>query len=131
MIVTILKIINKLRNKIKELWNIDSFIDVTVDLLLLIFDVITSPILIFVRLIRHFFNKWIRNSIKAVLKAIAHWFERKREYRLKHNHGLFRTYWWLWIFQPIIIFAIIFIIAFMVGVNEGINEVIQELYNSV
>ena len=81
MIVTILKIFNKLRNKIKELWNIDSFIDVTVDLLLLIFDVITSPILIFVRLIRHFFNKWIRNSIKAVLKAIAHWFERKREYR--------------------------------------------------
>jgi len=58
--------------KIKELWNIDSMIDLIVDAFLLLFDVITSPILIVVRLIRHFFNKWIRDSISGALKWFAH-----------------------------------------------------------
>ena len=58
--------------KLKELWNIDSMIDLVVDAFLLLFDVITSPILIVVRLIRHFFDKWIKNTIKRVLKWFAH-----------------------------------------------------------
>ena len=58
--------------KLKELWNVDSMIDLIVDAFLLLFDVITSPILIVVRLIRHFFNKWIRDSISGVLKWFAH-----------------------------------------------------------
>ena len=58
--------------KLKELWNVDSMIDLVVDAFLLLFDVITSPILIVVRLIRHFFNKWIRNSISRTIKWFAH-----------------------------------------------------------
>ena len=58
--------------KLKELWNIDSMIDLVVDAFLLLFDVITSPILIIVRLIRHFFNKWIRDSISGSIKWFAH-----------------------------------------------------------
>ena len=58
--------------KLKELWNIDSMIDLVVDAFLLLFDVITSPILFIVRLIRHFFNKWIRDSISGSIKWFAH-----------------------------------------------------------
>ena len=62
----------RFKNKLKELWNVDSMIDLFVDAFLLLFDVITSPILIVVRLIRHFFNKWIRDSISGALKWFAH-----------------------------------------------------------
>jgi len=58
--------------KLKELWNVDSIIDLFVDAFLLLFDVITSPILIIVRLIRHFFNEWIRKTISNVIKWFAH-----------------------------------------------------------
>ena len=58
--------------KLKELWNVDSIIDLFVDAFLLLFDVITSPILIVVRLIRHFFNEWIRKAISSVIKWFAH-----------------------------------------------------------
>ena len=62
----------RFKSKLKALWNVDSIIDVVVDMLLLILDVITSPILIAVRLIRQFFDKWIKNTIKRVLKWFAH-----------------------------------------------------------
>ena len=58
--------------KLKELWHVDSMIDLLVDGFLLLFDVITSPILIIVRLIRHFFNNWIRNTIAGSIKWIVH-----------------------------------------------------------
>lgn len=64
--------IKRIKQKLKDLWNVDSIIDMIVDLLLIIFDVLYSPILIVVRLIRHFFNEWIVSSIKKVLKWFAH-----------------------------------------------------------
>ena len=60
------------KKKLKELWNVDSMIDLIVDVLLIIFDVLYSPILIVVRILRHFFNEWIVGTIKAILKWFAH-----------------------------------------------------------
>lgn len=62
----------KIRKKLKDLWNVDSMIDLIVDVLLVVFDVLYSPILIIVRILRHFFNEWIVNSIKRFLKWFAH-----------------------------------------------------------
>ena len=62
----------KFKKRLKELWNVDSMIDLIVDLLLVVFDVLYSPILIIVRILRHFFNEWIVNSIKRFLKWFAH-----------------------------------------------------------
>jgi len=62
----------KIRKRLKELWNVDSMIDLIVDMLLVVFDVLYSPILIIVRVLRHFFNEWIVNTLKAILKWIAH-----------------------------------------------------------
>ena len=64
--------IKRIKQKLKDLWNVDSIIDMIVDLLLIIFDVLYSPILIVVRLIRHFFNEWLVSSMKKILKWFAH-----------------------------------------------------------
>jgi len=62
----------KFKKRLKELWNVDSMIDLIVDLLLVVFDVLYSPILIIVRILRHFFNEWIVNGVKRILKWFAH-----------------------------------------------------------
>ena len=73
------------KKKLKELWNVDSMIDLIVDLLLVIFDVLYSPILIIVRILRHFFNEWIVNRIKKFLKWFAHKVLRIPEVEIKKD----------------------------------------------
>ena len=58
--------------KFKE-WNtVDHWIDLIVDIGLVAFDVLSSPILILVRFFRYFMNKWINGYIKNGLKWFAH-----------------------------------------------------------
>lgn len=73
------------KKKLKELWNVDSMIDLIVDLLLVIFDVLYSPILIIVRILRHFFNEWIVSGIKKFLKWFAHKVLRIPEVEIKED----------------------------------------------
>ncbi len=73
------------KKRLKELWNVDSMIDLIVDLLLIVFDVLYSPILIIVRILRHFFNEWIVNSIKRFLKWFAHKVLRIPEVEIKKD----------------------------------------------
>ena len=62
------------RRKIRRLINSDNAIDVSVDIMLIVFDVLSSPILIVVRVLRYGFNKFIRGyvirGIKWVLNKI-------------------------------------------------------------
>ena len=102
--------------RLKKWCTIDHLVDLIVDILLIIWDVISSPILIVMRLARHVIGSWFTDKIKAGVRWIAHWFERKREYRLKHGHGLIRTYWILILTSPFILFAIaIGVMALIVG----------------
>ena len=58
--------------KFKE-WNtVDHWIDLIVDIGLVAFDVLSSPILIIVRFFRYFMNKWINGYSKNGLKWFAH-----------------------------------------------------------
>ena len=58
--------------KFKE-WNtVDHWIDLIVDIGLVAFDVLSSPILILVRFFRYFMNKWVNGYIKRSLKWFAH-----------------------------------------------------------
>ena len=65
----------KQRRKIRRLINSDNAIDVSVDIMLIVFDVLSSPILIVVRVLRYGFNKFIRGyvikGIKWVLNKIV------------------------------------------------------------
>ena len=62
------------KRKIRRLINSDNAIDVGVDIMLIVFDVLSSPILIVVRVLRYAFNKFIRGyvirGIKWVLNKI-------------------------------------------------------------
>ncbi len=64
------------RTKVRRLINSDNAIDVSVDIMLIIFDVLSSPILIVVRVLRYGFNKFIRGyvikGIKWVLNKIMY-----------------------------------------------------------
>ena len=65
--------------KIKDKWQrfkewntVDHWIDLIVDIGLIAFDVLSSPILIVVRFFRYFMNRWMNGHIKRFLKWFAH-----------------------------------------------------------
>ncbi len=60
----------KQRIKVRRLINSDNAIDVGVDLMLIVFDVLSSPILIVVRVLRYGFNKFIRGYVIRGIKWV-------------------------------------------------------------
>lgn len=67
-----MKFLEKIRKKrkIKKLINSDNAIDVSVDIMLIVFDVLSSPILIVVRVLRYGFNKFIRGYVIRGIKWV-------------------------------------------------------------
>ena len=65
-----IKFFEKIREnrKIRRLINSDNAIDVGVDIMLIVFDVLSSPILIVVRVLRYGFNKFIRGYVIRGIK---------------------------------------------------------------
>ena len=62
------------RRKIRRLINSDNAIDVSVDIMLIVFDVLSSPILIVVRVLRYGFNKFIRGYVIRGIKWVLNKF---------------------------------------------------------
>ena len=113
--------------RFKEWWTIDHVVDGVVDIALLLFDVITSPILITIRIIRHFIGDWFVGGLKRIIKSVVHWFASKREYRKAHGHGIFRTYWYLILTSPIIFFILFCLTAIITGTAEALPEMLELL----
>ena len=67
-----------LRERLKKAWTTDNLIDASVDIFLVVFDVLASPILILVRIFRYVFNKFIVDYIKNGIKYIVHKFDKKK-----------------------------------------------------
>ena len=64
------------RERIKEKWKklctTDNIIDLSVDAFILLADVLTSPILIIVRLFKHILNIYFVERIKRAIKWFVH-----------------------------------------------------------
>ncbi len=64
------------RERIKEKWKklctTDNIIDLSVDAFILLADVLTSPILIIVRLFKHIVNIYFIERIKRAIKWFVH-----------------------------------------------------------
>ena len=58
--------------KFKKWSTVDHWIDLIVDVGLIAFDVLSSPILIVDSFIKYFFGKYINNHVKKFLKWFAH-----------------------------------------------------------
>ena len=110
---------------IKERWRkaitADNIVDFSVDMFLIFFDVLSSPILIVMRLVRWVINKFFVNHIKSFIKRIVHWFMDNRVKRLARGQGILRYYWWLWLLSPIILFGLMLTGALFFGLWEGLN----------
>ena len=61
----------------REKWTVDHSVDVVVDVVLLLIDVIASPVLICVRLVRYIIGDYITDKIKRGIKAVIHWWEKR------------------------------------------------------
>lgn len=108
--------------RIKKWITIDNCVDLAVDVILIIWEVVTSPVLIVMRLIRHFIGEWFTEKIKACVRWIVHWFAHKRAVRLEKGRGIFRTYWYLILPSPFIIIAIWMITMISIGIGQGYDE---------
>jgi len=58
------------KKKLKKVINSDNAIDAGVDIMLIVFDVLSSPILMVVRILRYAFNKFIRGYVVKGIKWI-------------------------------------------------------------
>ena len=60
----------KTQQGIKKYFNLDNIVDTGVDIALVIFDVLSSPILIVMRVVRWFLNEFVLGHIKKFIKFI-------------------------------------------------------------
>ena len=108
---------------IKERWRkamtADNMVDLSVDIFLIVFDVLSSPILIVMRVVRWILAKFINEHVKSFIKKIVHWFLDHRKIRLERGQNIFRYYWYLWLLSPFIVFALWMLIAVNVGFRQG------------
>ena len=110
-----------IRERWRKAMTADNIVDFSVDMFLIFFDVLSSPILIVMRLVRWVINKFFVNHIKGFIKRIVHWFMDNRVKRLARRQGILRYYWWLWLLSPIILFALMLTGALFFGLWEGLN----------
>ena len=61
-----------IKSRWKKAVNTDNIIDFSVDVGLIAFDVLSSPILIVVRIIRFYFKKFVNKYMKRFLKWFVH-----------------------------------------------------------
>ena len=111
---------------IKERWRkactADNIVDFSVDVFLIVFDVLSSPILIVMRIVRWILAKFVNQHVKNFIKRIVHWFLDNRKIRLERGQNIFRYYWYLWILSPVILLALALFFGVSIGVLEGIKE---------
>ena len=69
--------VRKLGQKLRNWCNIDNIVDASVDLFLILFDVLSSPILIVMRVIRYVVGKYMLGGVRNKIKRVAHWTEDK------------------------------------------------------
>mgnify|MGYP001249390807 FL=1 len=110
-----------LRERWRKACTADNIVDLSVDCFLLFFEVLSSPILIVMRAVRWFINKFLVDKLKSVVKRIVHWFMDNRVKRLAKGQNVFRYYWWLWLLSPIILVTLILGIAMIYGLVTGLN----------
>ena len=110
---------------IKQRWRkactADNIVDFSVDVFLIVFDVLSSPILIVMRVVRWLLAKFVNEHVKNFIKKIVHWFIDNRKVRLARGQNIFRYYWWLWLLSPIILLVLMLGGALFFGLWEGLN----------
>jgi hypothetical protein len=116
---------NKLtiRQRWRKAMTADNIVDFSVDIFLIVFDVLSSPILIVMRVVRWMLAKFVNQHVKNFIKKIVHWFIDNRKIRLEKGQNIFRYYWYLWLLSPVILLGLLLLLAFTFGILEGWKEI--------
>jgi len=61
-----------MKERLRKWFNVDNIIDASVDLFLILFDVLSSPILIVMRLARFVIGNYLLGGVKNKIKKVAH-----------------------------------------------------------
>lgn len=105
--------VRRLGQKIRDWCNIDNIVDASVDLFLILFDVLSSPILIVMRLVRFIIGNYLLGGVKNKIKKVAHWTENK--------HIIIKILVW-----ALIICVGVVILTFMWIFGQAFGEFIME-----
>lgn len=62
----------RIKDRWRKLCTTDNVIDLSVDAFILLADVLTSPILIIVRIVKHIINLYFIDKIKGAIKWFVH-----------------------------------------------------------
>ena len=111
---------------IKERWRkamtADNSVDFSVDVFLMVCDVLSSPILIVMRVVSWILAKFVNQHVKNFIKRIVHWFLDQRKIRLARGQNIFRYYWYLWLLSPVIMLGLSLFFGVTFGILEGLKE---------
>ena len=110
---------------IKQRWRramtADNIVDLSVDIFLIVFDVLSSPILIVMRVVRWILAKFVNEHVKTFIKRIVHWFLDQRKIRQSRGQNIFRYYWYLWLLSPVIMLGLSLFFGITFGILEGLK----------
>ena len=62
----------RIKDRYNKLCTTDNIIDLSVDAFILLADILTSPILIVVRVLKHLINMYLIDRIKSAIKWFVH-----------------------------------------------------------
>ena len=93
--------------------NIDHIVDVSVDLFLILFDVLSSPILIVMRLARYVVGKYLMDGVKNKIKRLLYWLKSKPR-------------WVSFVVVPVLIVIVAHLLVLMWIFGQAFGEFIME-----
>ena len=111
-----------IRERWRKAMTADNMVDLSVDIFLIVFDVLSSPILIVMRVVRWILAKFVNQHVKNFIKRIVHWFLDNRKIRLQRGQNIFRYYWYLWLLSPVIMLGLSLFFGVSIGILEGLKE---------
>ena len=111
-----------IRERSRKAMTADNMVDLSVDIFLIVFDVLSSPILIVMRVVRWILAKFVNQHVKNFIKRIVHWFLDQRKIRLARGQNIFRYYWYLWLLSPVIMLGLSLFFGVTFGILEGLKE---------
>lgn len=99
--------------RFKKWANIDHIVDLSVDLFLILFDVLSSPILIVMRLLRYVIGKYLLDGVKNKIKRLLRWLKTKPR-------------WVSFVVIPLLLIFVAHLLVLMWIFGEAFGEFIME-----
>ena len=103
--------------RFKKWVNIDHIVDLSVDLFLILFDVLSSPILIVMRLLRYVIGKYLLDGVKNKIKRLLRWLKTKPR-------------WVSFIIIPLLLIFVAHLLVLMWIFGEAFGEFIMEQWGN-